>query len=253
MKVADIEMLPPKILLYGEVGVGKTALALTLGAKAQVLDLDGGLRTGLSITDSFRQDRMSVDVKSFRDHEPHKRAKAFAALKTAVYEIHNDLVNKRYQFKALIVDSLSSLADLAVNYVMFNSGKLGASPEIQHWGIAFTEIKNVLSVIYTLPIPVVVIAHEQVKTVGSGAAKRDTLEIAIQGKNLPAQICRYFDEIWYMRSRPIGGGKFQYVLQTVNDDLLAARSRACLPNYTDTACGMWKLLEMVGYKEAETK
>ena len=55
MKVSDLQKNepPPNILLYGEVGCGKTILALTLGEHAQVIDVDLGLRSGYSLKDEF--------------------------------------------------------------------------------------------------------------------------------------------------------------------------------------------------------
>jgi SpoVK/Ycf46/Vps4 family AAA+-type ATPase len=46
-KLKDLKFQHPKILLWGRPGCGKTALALTLGTRAQVLDCDEGLMTGM--------------------------------------------------------------------------------------------------------------------------------------------------------------------------------------------------------------
>ena len=252
MKLSElVQNRAPKILLYGEVGAGKTALALTLGAKALCVDMDDGLKTGVSIKDNFSSERLQVEVRQFPEPEPQKRAVSFMAVKKFIYGLPAEIQAKRWPYEALIIDSLSSLADAAVRYIMSNSSRLDDTPEIQHWGLAFNEIKNVMNVIRTLPCAVVLIAHEQVKSIGKGNNKEDKLEIAISGKNLPSQITRYFDEVWYMRARNVGGGKRQYVVQTVGDDVVAARSRSCLPNLTDTSCGMWGLFKQIGYSPKE--
>lgn len=238
-------------MIYGEVGAGKTALALTLGARAMCIDMDEGLRTGITLQDSFTSDRKAVEVRQFLETNPQKDATAFAKCKSFVYGLTAEFQKGR-PFEALILDSLSSFAEGALRYIMSNSGQLGKAPEIQHWGLAFNEIQNVLAVMRSLPIPLVIIAHEQVKMIGkAGPNQESKLEIAISGKNLPSRICRYCDEVLYMRARPVGAGKMQYVVQTVGDDKLMARSRSNIPNLTDTKVGMWELMRMMGYVPPE--
>jgi hypothetical protein len=142
-----------------------------------------------------------------------------------------------------------------MSYIMGNSGKLAsdaskAAPqiEIQHWGLVFNEVKNILTVLLSLPMPFILLAHDQVYEVGKGLTKDRLIQLGTPGKNEPQRIAKNFDEVWYMISRSSGGGKFQYIIQTKNDDIREAKSRSNIPNYTDTACGMWKLIEMTGYK-----
>ncbi len=86
-------------------------------------------------------------------------------------------------------------------------------------------------------------SDDQIKLVG----ETSKLELAISGKNMPAQVTRLFDEVWYMRAT--GGAKKKYTIQTDNNSFIVARSRSCIPNMTDTSIGMWKLLEKMGYKK----
>lgn len=247
MKVSDLPQKAPKVLLYGPVGTGKTALALTLGARAQVMDMDDGLMTGRTLEDKWSAERRAVDVEQFLESQPHKKAEAFAKAKAHVINIANQVSSGKWPFDALIIDSLSALADNALQYIMSNSGQLNQQPQIQHWGLAFSEIKQIVAILRSLPIVVVLVAHEQIKTIGTGPTAETKLEIAIQGKNLPQQIARYFDEIFHIRAKPIGGGKFSYVIQTKSDDKIEARSRMQIPNHTDTSVGMWELIRLMGY------
>lgn len=248
MKVSDITNPPPKILLVGNIGTGKTALTLTLGEGLEIADLDNGLKTGNSLKDKFTDARKAVSVRQFLEPDGSSLGTVFPAFAKYVREIPARIRSGDWKFKAFAVDSLSSLAEAALAYVMKNSGKVGGNPEIQHWGITFNEIKNVLNVLRYLPVPVVLIAHEQVKTVGKGEQKRDILEVAVSGKNLASQICRYYDEIWYVEPRATAGGKQTFVLKTISDSIFPARSRSCLENGINTEIGMWELLKKIGYE-----
>ena len=88
--------------------------------------------------------------------------------------------------------------------------------------------------------------------VGKGKEAEDRVSLAIHGKNMPAEVMGLFDEVWYMRT---GGtlAKRTRIIQTVHDGTTTARSRACIPNMQDTSIGMWKLLELMGYKETATE
>ena len=248
VKLSELKPTPPHICIYGEVGSGKTALALTCGARAQIIDLDNGLRTGIALHDQFREDRLQVDVKQFLELDPVNKITVFSRVKAYIYGLSRDMKAGNWPFEVLIIDSLSTFADSSVATIMHNSGRIGKNPEIQHWGMAITEIKNVLNVVKTFPCVVILIAHEQVKTIGTPPHEENKLELALFGKKLPSQIARYYDELWYLRNKPAGRGKISRTLQTVSNGIVAARSRDCLPDLTDADIGMWALLKKIGYE-----
>lgn len=254
MKLSELAPKPPKIILWGPLGTGKTALALTLGARAQVIDIgEDGLLTGMTLQDAWTEHRRAVDVVQFLNKEPHKKADAFQRCKDHVFKVANECHKGVYPFQALIVDSLSELARLAVQQILYNSGRPGQNPEIQHWGLAFTEILSVIDCLRNLPIPVILIGHDQLYSVGEGKDKEDRIELAVSGKNMPTQIPRGFDEVWYMRVKPAGAGVNKYLLQTKTSNYVLCRSRGNLPDMTDSSCGMWELLARLGYKPKEVQ
>lgn len=247
MKASEIKQNPPRIILWGDSGCGKTALAATLGARAQLMDLDNGLLTLAKLNDKFTADRLNVDVKPFRESRPHLKANMFSDFRAHALSVYNDVTSKKFPFDAVIVDSLTALADAALNQVLYNSGQLSSPPQRQHWGAAFMEIKSVLNILLSLPIVVIVIGHEEIKSYGPEKARIEKLGLALSGKNLSAQICRQFDEIWYLRSRPAGGGKLKFTIQTINDERISAKSRANIPTDTNADIGMGELIKMTGY------
>ncbi len=237
MKLKEMTKKNWKIILFGPVGVGKTGLALTLGEKAQVLDMDDGLITGQAMQDKFTKDRLEVDVKTAYE-EKLDTAMAFPKAKGIITSVCNLCMKGDYKFDYFILDSLTALAEASLRSTMFLSGRLGTAPEIQHWGMAFMEIKDIMLMLRMLPITVVLIAHEQTREVD----KQPVVEIAVQGKNLPSQIPRYFDEVWRMMIRNLAGGKKSYVRQTKGTAAVKVRSRGDLDDMIDTGIGMKGIL-----------
>lgn len=249
-KLIDLPSRHPKVLIYGPVKIGKTALALTLGARAQVIDFEDGLLTGQTLNDRWKKDRGEVDVRQFLDLDREK-ATSFQRAKAYVVEAAN-LCNKgEFPFDAIIIDSLTSLADSAVRSVLYAGNHLGSNPQIQEWGLAFSDIKNFLSVVRSMPVVFILTAHEMVKTTGTGKAAEDKTVIGIPGKNLPGQVGMLFDEVWYMRAQEMGAGRSKFYIQTVQTSSALAGSRGNLANNTDVSEGLWSLVEKLGYKKEE--
>lgn len=242
MKLSELKPKAPKILLYGPAGRGKTALSLTYGEGALIIDLDDGLMSGMTINDQFRENRMNVEAIQCHEDDP-LRATAFIKAKNEILKVVNACKSSNCKIEILIIDSLTALSDYALRQVLSASNMIGKQPQIQHWGLAFLELENVILMLRSLPIPVVLIAHDQMKTVD----EQNLIEIAVPGKNLPAKITRFFDEVLYMKVT--GASAFpKFVVQTKSTGNITARSRANIENFFDTSCGMKDLLKKMGYE-----
>lgn len=241
MKVSDIKSTAPHVLLYGRPGTGKTLLSLTLGEHAQVIDMDGGLRSGITHKDKFTEERMKVDVIQCLEDDPG-RAVAFSKAKATVDSIVQQCRTGTYPYKALIVDNLTCLADFAMRNILGPSG-WGKPPQIQHYGMAFIQIEQVLLSLRFLPIVVVLCAHDQRDTID----KEDVREVAVQGKNLPGKVTSFFDEVLYTKVIPGQGTSNQFVLQTSSSTAITARSRGSLPDNLPQNTGLPDILTRIGF------
>lgn len=257
MKLEELKLGPPRVLMYGEVGSGKTAFALTVGERGFVCDFDNGLRSGLSIKDKFSEARRKVEVRQFLEENPETKATAWLAFKSFVRSLPQAIAEKRFTQKVLVIDSLTVMMDCALRFVLANhGGSLGRAPQIQEWGLSYTEVKNVLAALMALPLAIVLIAHDQFKTYrvyGEGSDTEDLLRIslAVTGKNTDKELFRFFDEIWYCRGVPIEKGGTRFVFQTNPTGSITARSRSSLPPVVDMSLGLPEVFKLMGFNLGE--
>ena len=209
MKLSEAVKHPPKIILAGNPGSGKTALALTLGEGTTVIDLDDGLLTGMTLKDAFFERRQQVEVKPCKEDNPNK-ALAFAKAMSYVRGMSDECLKGKPPCRGLVIDSLTTLAEGAMRYVMSNNGMLGQHPQIQHWGLRDLELQNFFLTVYSLPMVVVLIVHLQTvqeegdvrAAVGpDGRMKMELItktkfKIALPGKAYPPKLPPRFDELW---------------------------------------------------------
>lgn len=251
MKAADLKEHPPKIIIYSRPGLGKTALAMTLGEDCLYLDMDDNLDVAFGLHDQFREQRLSVEVEQFLETNPNV-ANAFNNFKNRLVKIVNECTRGTFPYKAIVLDSLTSLAAGAQDMVMGNNSKLGQNPQIQHWGSILNEIERVVVKLRALPVFVFVLAHEMTFT----SEDSSTVQIAIPGQKLPGRITRMFNEIWYLRAKPLGGNKFEYYIQTVPTTSITCRSGRGLKTGTVFASvdkegnptgsvGMWDIVQKI--------
>jgi hypothetical protein len=238
---------PPKILMYGPPGSGKTALSLTLGKKLEVIDVANGLQTGLTLDDKFREDRGQVEVFSCTDIDQH-----WPRVFSRLVKIKNEITSGSYPFKAVLIDDLSTLADMALRQVMLpllQDGKYrtkSGGPELQHWGLAITQLKNLCFAIQNLPIITILNCHDM-NEVMPGTTDVYKKQIAVYGKNLPAHISGTFDELWYTYVKDEGGGKRSFRIQTFPSTYITCRSRNQVKDGIDQTLGMAEILLTCGY------
>lgn len=259
MKAYELAALPPKPLIYSRPGLGKTALAMTLGEECLYIDLDDNLEVAFGLDDSFKSDRLSVEVKQFLDESPNK-SDAFDRCSAFITKVSNQCQRGEFQYKYLVIDSLTSLQVACMNGVLFKENRLGTNPEIQHWGKRDTQLFRLVSILRTLPIPMFMLAHEMVEDVGGTM----TVKIAMDGQKLPPKIVRMFNEIWYLRARPGKLSSTELYVQTVPTTNITCRSGRGLVTGTryatilkdgtpENSVGMIELLKMIERKEADLK
>lgn len=243
MKLSEVKIKPPKVLLYGPFGSGKTCFAMTGGKYVQYLDMDEGLQSGKKLKDSFTEIRGEIDVLEAHEDDPN-RALAFMKARSYIQSISEQCRKGTYPFKILVIDSLTNLHEFCMRMIMSNSGILGQKPKIQNWMMRDIEFINLCLLLKTLPIAVIVIAHQQVNV----EDEVNVLTPFLPGKSLPNNFFSKFDEILYMKPRLIAGGKTSFTIHNLSTSCITARTRSNFPDKLDVSIGLLKLLEYMEYK-----
>ena len=246
MKASETKKKAPKILLFGPYGSGKTCFATTAGACTQILDLDQGLNSVLSLKDKFSTARGEVDVLEAHENEPD-RALAFMKARSYIQSIASQCRKGTYPFKILVIDSLTNLHEYGMRMLLANSGLLGQKPRIQDWMMRDIEFLNICIILKSLPIAVVLTAHQQV------VEQDETMVVTpfLPGKSLPPNLISKFDEVLYMKSVLVAGGLTDFIVQNVSTTSVRVRTRANFPNNFNSNEGLAKLLELMGYNVKE--
>lgn len=240
--LGEMKQTAPTILLYGAPGTGKTALVETLGSGLRLFDLDNGAVTGLTLKDKWEQERRKVDVVQVLEDDP-KKGVAFTKAKSYVLGVAEECKKGSFKHKAVCIDSFTALADAAIRYVKGNAGHLEANTTLPEWGLAFQELENILTILRSLPLVVILIAHEDQYETEAGPRT----EIAIPGRKLPRRVTGYFDEVIRTKIVNAIGGKTDFVLQTKATAGTIARSRRNLPDGTRAEIGMAEILKLMGF------
>lgn len=261
MKVHEIPEVPAKFLITGKPGTGKTLLAMTGGEKVQIIDLDRGYLSGITWKDQFTEARSKVDIIPCYEKEPDK-AVAFRLAKEHLYNVANACVKGTYPYTVLCIDGLTTWGDGAMRMIRVNSSKWGVAPQLDvkkgvtqpEWGLAINELEQCLSIIRSLPIAVIVLAHitetddkyhpenptQLIKVGGT--------EIGALGQKIPDKIGAYFDEVYYAATDVVAGGRLTYKLYTKQTARIKyLKTRAQVPDGTLLDTGLPGLLKLARY------
>lgn len=247
MKAKDLlkQKHPPKILLYGPAGTGKTAL-FSQAVEGFLMDFDNGMYTTLSLEDSFTELRQEIDFEKYTETDVRKPT-AWLRAKAQLIDIMEQCSKGQWKYKALVIDSLSGLSEMVQNQVMAQCGKPMGKPEIREWGLIVAEVENAIAIIKSLPIPVFMTAHELPIMKPDGS---HVLKILAPGTKLPAKIPGWFDEVWYAKTRQGGGGRQTYLVSGRKTSSIEARTRSGMNKDLDhTVIGLAGVLKDIGFGE----
>lgn len=246
MKAEDLakQNYPPKILIYGAGGTGKTGL-VSQASGGYLMDFDNGMRTVLtrSIDDSFTALRQNIEFDIFSEQNPQKPT-AWITAKTKLLSIMNACIKGNWEYDCLVIDGLSGLSEVVQNQIMFQCGKPLGKPEIREWGLIVAEVENAIKIIKSLPCLVLITAHELPIIVDDSTV----MKILAPGTKLPAKIPTWFDEVWYAKTRRGSQNSTTYIVSGRKTASVEARTRSGMnKDLSHNEIGLVGVLKEIGF------
>lgn len=250
--LSEMKTSAPKILLYGSSGSGKSVLATTLGSDADLIDTDGSLLSVKRFNDKWTQTRGQINVLDCLEVDALNSAIAFEKAKSYVHSIAGQCQKKTYPKKALIIDSWTSLCSACIRRVSGMTGSVVKKLGFNEWGIVVTELENFLFVAKSLPILVVMTAHQMevpIKTAGGEAEEEELTmtKILTPTQKLPDKVSNMFDERWHLEMKEEAGGKLVSRVQVKTGRLIDANTRLNIENNLDASLGLKEILKKGGF------
>lgn len=237
---------PPRILLYGSPGTGKTGL-ISQASGGYMIDTDDGMLTARNLQDAFTKYRHEIEFDTFYDANP-LMPQAWLKIKTKLFDISKQCREGKFPYDAFCLDSLTRLCQYCQSFIMSSNGGVDKTPQIQHYGMMVHEIRNMLQLITSLPVLVIIATHEQPYEDAGGA---DFFKPRVLGNKLPDEICCMFDEVWYMSTKilPTSKGSADFVVSWIPSNSHEARTRSgTLKEFSIKEIGLRGILKEIGYE-----
>lgn len=195
-----------KVFVVGDYGTGKSIFASTFPTPGFVFDFDRGI--------------LNYRSKDFDYQSYNQNAKDWVQFEKDLNE-----VSKSTKYKTIVVDSTSTMTDLAMERALQLDPKRSTSNG-PLWNVHYQIVKNLvegrLRQILNIPANIVVIGHLQIVRDEETGAIID-IQPLLTGQ-LAVKVPGYFDEV-YCAFTKVKEGKTEYYLRTAPKGLYKARSR----------------------------
>lgn len=249
-----------KMLLLGESGAGKTGLLGTLppaGYRLFIADFDNGLdilRDPKVLAPEFHD---KVFFKTFYDKSAiaagrmTPQANGFSDFTKAMGDWTEDgkSLGGIYTWTendVFVIDSLTFLGNMIMNYVLQLAGRAGQKPQLQDFGAAVDTQESVIETLYNPAVRcnVIVTSHIQRQEDASMGGIQKGFPSAI-GKKLPPKIGRYFNSVIQIRKSGMGANvkRELYTSATTDIDLKVSKPSLIPPVLAPDLAKLFELLK----------
>lgn len=221
------------ILIVGDSGTHKTAMLGSFPA-VHIFDFDRGLSILRNMNANFNYDTFKDAPHGSKVFNPKKGiyqwGKAWPAFITRLNQIGDDVEKGKNTFKTLGFDSLTTLSNICMNYVLAENSRTPTDgPRIQDWGAQISLMETVIDQ---------VTAWTTFYKVFTAHVQRDTNTITQQVEKLPlitgkfaGKVSIYFDEVYFTDTKKDAQGKQTFFLHTQSDATMRqAKTRFGVPD-----------------------
>lgn len=218
-KVSEMDSSKVRLscLLYGASGTKKTRSLLTVppALNVKIVDFDNGA--------FFLKGKEGMKVLTFVDGPAIPKGykgpteKRPLAWQRGRDEIISTLLRPG-DTDLLVVDTITTISNAIIRAKLEEKGDPFAQPTLQEWGAVIRELTSVFSMCLDPRIHVIVIAHEEVMLSKEGGI--DGYRPLVNGRQLPAQMPNFFDEVYRSVER---GNNFMWQVSTHDHALAKTR------------------------------
>lgn len=212
------------VMIYGDSGAGKTLLAGTAAFVKELspvlfIDVEGGTHTL-----SHFKDNSDIDI--IPDPEDGRTLKW-----TDIQKIYNDLYNGRHPYKTVVIDSLTEMQKLAMNYVLGNEKTAdfdveGNLPQFKDWHVNTEQMRRMVRAFRDLPMNTIftALSDDKVDPRTANSENPRTIKTPSFTKRLAQEMPAFFDLVFYLYSKQRGTQNVRYI-QTDKDNTVVAKCR----------------------------
>jgi len=209
-------------LVIGDFGTGKTTLARTCPFPVTMHSFDPGGSRVAFLKPYIDNGQILVEEFNGADKKGKIEYKRYAArfdqLKSGGYFSH---------MGTYFVDSMTSLSDTAMNYILDKGGRLGTNPQLQDYLVLQGLISNLCREWTNLPCNVIVTGHLDYRQ--DEDSGKTYIGLMIVGRS-KTKVPLLFDEVYIAKAIPgarhqDGTPSTQYKLQTGTEGQYSARTR----------------------------
>lgn len=241
--MSAIHSRPPKILLLGQSGSGKTCAIASLanaGYRCFILDFDNGIEALGDPTILKPEARERVYVKTLVDEVKGLRGSQTApnafvnCLSVLDQWIEIDADGKpvpmgnMYSWgpkDVLIIDSLTFMGRAALRWAMMISGHLGKQPSIPDYGAAMDAMEKIIDALTADSVKCVVLINTHLTHIRKGDSESTITYPSALGAKLPERLGRFFNSVLLLESYGVGT-TVRRMLRTVSTAMVELKNPA---------------------------
>ncbi len=171
-------------LIYGKSGIGKTVACATAPDPMLILDTEGGV--------------MSIAEKK----KPFIRVKTWDQFRSIISKLTGGTLKDRdgnpFQPKTVVIDSISELQKLNMEWVLETSGREGKQPRIDDWGTNISMIRSAVRHLRDMNVNIILTALDKVEK--DEETGEMSYKVALQGK-ISDEIPAFMDFVFYLNAK----------------------------------------------------